>query len=652
MFSREADFGLASLRPPPAAPRMRRKLRKRAAHLDSDRTSAAAAQSALPLRVDDAQLRRGGLSASLRVIVRPAARAASSSAPPLDSPMLSGPPTRSRAWSRRFRSRSQPQRAASRPPSARAPTSLKPTKPRCRPTARVAAAGAARARRAAAAAAAYHAHRDGRRRLLARDAAVARSIPAARALDGSVLAFGGAPELHDAGIIDLVLRSADNGRTWPGADHRRRRGARWRAARRRATRRRATTPRPDDPPAPLLQPPARCRVADPRRWEGHAPRVGDVVEGRRPRVVGAARDHARRQAPRLDVVRDAARRRRPARSGRSVPCNHAEDVAEPDHPYSVAQRRSRMVAHAVYSDDHGATCASAASAQITPTRRRSPSSPTAGDAQRARLVGHRAPRQPLDRRRRELGRRPLRRDARRAGAAGARLASAWCAGGRRGRPPRREDEALAPGGGGVLFFCNPASAERREMLTVRRSDDGGATWGASLVVEEGPSAYSALQLLANGRLGVLYERADASRSRRSRRTPTARSAPSREGRPCEPPAYVREVVGYRASPPANSAPHTARARARRGARAVPPPPTRAPEPIAAAAVDRRRAHDARRHPRAAVGGAHLHGDAARRREARRRRRPPALEAAALKHLRWRAVAVASPPAAARRRRAR
>ena len=54
-------------------------------------------------------------------------------------------------------------------------------------------------------------------------------------------------------------------------------------------------------------------------------------------------------------------------------------------------------------------------------------------------------------------------------------------------------------------------AARQDMLGhffLRRSLDGGATWGASLVVEEGPSAYSALQLLANGRLGVLYERAD------------------------------------------------------------------------------------------------------------------------------------------------
>ena len=46
------------------------------------------------------------------------------------------------------------------------------------------------------------------------------------------------------------------------------------------------------------------------------------------------------------------------------------------------------------------------------------------------------------------------------------------------------------------------------MLTIRRSDDGGKTWCAKFVLEEGPSAYSAMGLMADGRLGVLYERGD------------------------------------------------------------------------------------------------------------------------------------------------
>ena len=39
-----------------------------------------------------------------------------------------------------------------------------------------------------------------------------------------------------------------------------------------------------------------------------------------------------------------------------IPANHAENVHEPDRPYLVHQQRSRMVAHTIYSDDHGKTC--------------------------------------------------------------------------------------------------------------------------------------------------------------------------------------------------------------------------------------------------------------------------------------------------------
>ena len=46
------------------------------------------------------------------------------------------------------------------------------------------------------------------------------------------------------------------------------------------------------------------------------------------------------------------------------------------------------------------------------------------------------------------------------------------------------------------------------MLTLRVSHDGGRTWAESFCLEEGPSAYSSLAMLSDGRLGVLYERAD------------------------------------------------------------------------------------------------------------------------------------------------
>lgn len=70
--------------------------------------------------------------------------------------------------------------------------------------------------------------------------------------------------------------------------------------------------------------------------------------------------------------------------------------------------------------------------------------------------------------------------------------------------------------GSTLYFTNPASVERR-LLTLRRSTDGGRTWPSSLVLHEGPAAYSDIAVLPGGRLFVLiecgedspYERVDA-----------------------------------------------------------------------------------------------------------------------------------------------
>jgi len=45
---------------------------------------------------------------------------------------------------------------------------------------------------------------------------------------------------------------------------------------------------------------------------------------------------------------------------------------------------------------------------------------------------------------------------------------------------------------GHLFYSGPSSASAREALVVRRSADGGATWGATRMVDPGPSGYSCL----------------------------------------------------------------------------------------------------------------------------------------------------------------
>lgn len=59
----------------------------------------------------------------------------------------------------------------------------------------------------------------------------------------------------------------------------------------------------------------------------------------------------------------------------------------------------------------------------------------------------------------------------------------------------------------VLLFSNPASP-KRERMTVRLSRDGGATWPTSWLLYEGPSAYSDLVSLPDGRIGCLYERGE------------------------------------------------------------------------------------------------------------------------------------------------
>lgn len=56
----------------------------------------------------------------------------------------------------------------------------------------------------------------------------------------------------------------------------------------------------------------------------------------------------------------------------------------------------------------------------------------------------------------------------------------------------------------VILFANPAST-KRERMTVRASYDDGQTWPAARVVNAGPSAYSCLATLPDGKIGLLYE---------------------------------------------------------------------------------------------------------------------------------------------------
>lgn len=64
-------------------------------------------------------------------------------------------------------------------------------------------------------------------------------------------------------------------------------------------------------------------------------------------------------------------------------------------------------------------------------------------------------------------------------------------------------------GSGTLVFANPASSEHRIRMTVRGSRDDGKTWPRSRVLHPGPSAYSDLAVLADGRIACLYESGEA-----------------------------------------------------------------------------------------------------------------------------------------------
>ncbi len=64
---------------------------------------------------------------------------------------------------------------------------------------------------------------------------------------------------------------------------------------------------------------------------------------------------------------------------------------------------------------------------------------------------------------------------------------------------------------GVILFSNPASRKGRKNMTLRASVDAGATWPITRRINTGSSAYSCLVVLADGRIGCLYEADDYKR---------------------------------------------------------------------------------------------------------------------------------------------
>lgn len=66
---------------------------------------------------------------------------------------------------------------------------------------------------------------------------------------------------------------------------------------------------------------------------------------------------------------------------------------------------------------------------------------------------------------------------------------------------------LSAAGQARLLFTNPASTTSRTHMTIRLSEDDGRSWPRSLLLEAGSSGYSSPAELADGRIGVLFERA-------------------------------------------------------------------------------------------------------------------------------------------------
>jgi len=210
------------------------------------------------------------------------------------------------------------------------------------------------------------------------------------------------------------------------------------------------------------------------------------------------------------------------RSGRlMVPCNHALDVEERHHPFVQQLNRSRMVAHVIFSDDHGetwqlggnaadhtneTTLAQLADGQLM-LNSRDWSGRFLRVVQTSSDEGKTWEPKRLDK---------VLTEPQPWGCQGSILAlpapdpnpGGAEGSGTDGEGGSGKSRSKATPPSTTLFFCNPADPRQRERLTLRRSEDCGRTWGAAFVVEAGPSAYSALGLLSNRRLGLLYERAD------------------------------------------------------------------------------------------------------------------------------------------------
>lgn len=70
--------------------------------------------------------------------------------------------------------------------------------------------------------------------------------------------------------------------------------------------------------------------------------------------------------------------------------------------------------------------------------------------------------------------------------------------------------SFADEGKSKLLFLNPADENSRQNMTLRLSNDEGSSWVVSKTLFKGPSAYSDLTKLPNGKIGCMFEAGDTS----------------------------------------------------------------------------------------------------------------------------------------------
>ena len=73
--------------------------------------------------------------------------------------------------------------------------------------------------------------------------------------------------------------------------------------------------------------------------------------------------------------------------------------------------------------------------------------------------------------------------------------------------PKCQGSVLSLYESGILAFCNAASLSR-SCLTLKLSHDSGKTWAESIVIHDGPAAYSDLVQVNDNIIGCLYEYGD------------------------------------------------------------------------------------------------------------------------------------------------